>query len=68
MHVWGRQDAVGVSNSSRAWLTVGIPTVPRKHGADYLTRTLETLLEEVCLQLQIPNNGQVTLRTGKQRE
>ena len=29
----------------KAWLTVGIPTVPRKNGADYLTRTLDTLLQ-----------------------
>ena len=29
------------------WLTVGIPTVPRKSEADYLTRTLETLLQEL---------------------
>ena len=30
-----------------AWLTIGIPTFPRKDNADYLTRTLETLLEEL---------------------
>ena len=30
-----------------AWLTIGIPTFPRKDDADYLTRTLETLLEEL---------------------
>lgn len=29
----------------KAWLTVGIPTVPRKNGADYLTRMLDTLLQ-----------------------
>ncbi|CAK0787359.1 hypothetical protein CVIRNUC_010579 [Coccomyxa viridis] len=31
----------------RVWLTVGIPTVPRRNEADYLTRTLETLLQEL---------------------
>ena len=29
----------------KAWLTVGIPTVHRKNGTDYLTRTLDTLLQ-----------------------
>jgi hypothetical protein len=35
----------------KAWLTVGIPTVPRKNGADYLTRTLDTLLQVETFKL-----------------
>ena len=35
--------------AGRAWLTIGIPTIPRKTGADYLTRTLGTLMEELPL-------------------
>ena len=41
------------------WLTIGIPTVPRREGADYLTRTLETLLEELPLDGTDPLHGQV---------
>ena len=43
----------------KAWLTVGIPTVPRKTGADYLTRTLETLLEELPGDDTDPLHGRV---------
>ena len=35
--------------ADRAWLAIGIPTVPRKSGADYLTRTLSTMMEELPL-------------------
>ncbi|EIE24399.1 hypothetical protein COCSUDRAFT_61824 [Coccomyxa subellipsoidea C-169] len=43
----------------RAWLTIGIPTVPRKTGADYLTLTLESLLEELPLDGSDPLYGRV---------
>lgn len=43
----------------RAWLTIGIPTVPRKTGADYLTLTLESLLEELPLDSSDPLYGRV---------
>lgn len=43
----------------RAWLTIGIPTVPRKTGADYLTLTLESLLEELPLDRSDPLYGRV---------
>ncbi len=43
----------------RAWLTIGIPTVPRKTGADYLTLTLESLLEELPLDKSDPLYGRV---------
>ena len=43
----------------RVWLTIGIPTVPRREGADYLTRTLETLLEELPLDVTDPLYGQI---------
>ncbi len=50
-----------VGNASRwkAWLTIGIPTVPRKNGADYLTLTLESLLEELPLDASDPLYGRV---------
>ena len=43
----------------KVWLTVGIPTVPRKTGADYLTRTLETLLDELPADDTDPLYGRV---------
>ena len=41
------------------WLTVGIPTVPRKREADYLTRTLETLLQELPADATDPLHARV---------
>ena len=49
----------GAGAGGRAWLTIGIPTVPRREGADYLTRTLETLLEELPLDAADPLHGRV---------
>jgi hypothetical protein len=43
----------------KAWLTIGIPTVPRRSGADYLLRTLETLLEDLPLDSTDPVYGAV---------
>ena len=31
----------------RPWLAVGIPTMPRRGSVTYLTRTLESLMEEL---------------------
>ena len=45
----------------KAWLTVGIPTVPRKNEADYLTRTLESLLEELPLDPTDPMYANVRI-------
>lgn len=44
----------GVSGQRKAWLTVGIPTVPRKNDADYLSTTLESLLEELHMDITNP--------------
>lgn len=44
----------GVSGPRKAWLTVGIPTVPRKNNADYLSTALESLLEELHMDLTDP--------------
>lgn len=33
--------------AGKHWLTIGIPTIPRKDNTDYLSRTLSTLLEEL---------------------
>ncbi len=38
---------------------MGIPTFPRKENADYLTRTLETLLEELPADMSDPLHGRV---------
>ncbi len=38
----------------KAWLTVGIPTVPRQNEADYLSKTLESILEELPLDTSDP--------------
>ena len=35
--------------AGKYWLTIGIPTIPRKDNTDYLSRTLSTLLEELPL-------------------
>jgi len=43
----------------KRWLTVGIPTVPRQGGVDYLTRTLESLLDELPLEPTDPLYGKV---------
>ena len=50
---------LNATEEQRAWLTVGIPTVPRKNGADYLTRTLETLLQELPADDTDPLYGRV---------
>lgn len=43
-----RQGAAGSASAPRYWLTIGIPTVPRKLiNTTYLTTTLETLLDEL---------------------
>ena len=41
------------------WLTIGIPTVPRKSEADYLSRTLETLLQELPADSTDPLHARV---------
>ncbi|CAL5222351.1 g4702 [Coccomyxa viridis] len=50
---------LNATEEEKVWLTVGIPTVPRKTGADYLTRTLETLLEELPADDTDPLYGRV---------
>ena len=50
---------MNATEEEKVWLTVGIPTVPRKTGADYLTRTLETLLEELPADDTDPLYGRV---------
>lgn len=50
---------ISEKGGGKAWLTVGIPTIPRKTGVDYLTRTLETLLEDLPLDPTDPLYGKV---------
>jgi hypothetical protein len=45
----------------KAWLTIGVPTVPRRGGADYLTRTIDTLLQELPLSNMDPLYGKVVV-------
>ena len=35
------------SFDNKVWLTVGLPTVPRKGGVDYLTPTIKSFLEQI---------------------
>lgn len=45
---------------SRTWLTIGVPTVPRRHSnTTYLTQTIESLLAELPLSLNDVWSGQV---------
>ncbi|KAK9816773.1 hypothetical protein WJX72_004931 [[Myrmecia] bisecta] len=43
----------------KLWLTIGIPTIPRKEARDYLTPTLEALLQELPLDPTGPLFAQV---------
>ncbi|KAK9825323.1 hypothetical protein WJX74_009420 [Apatococcus lobatus] len=45
--------------AARPWLTIGIPTFPRKEHRDYLTPTLSSLLEELPLDGSDPFFGRV---------
>ena len=45
--------------AGKPWLTIGIPTIPRKNQTDYLTRTLSSLMEEVPLDPTDPMHRQV---------
>lgn len=44
---------------SKPWLTIGIPTFPRKEHYDYLTPTLASLLEELPLDSSDPFFGRI---------
>lgn len=45
--------------ADKQWLTIGMTTIPRRNGADYLSRTLQTLLEELPLDKTDPLYGHV---------
>ena len=45
--------------SLKPWLTIGIPTFPRKEHRDYLNTTLTSLLEELPLDEADPFFGRV---------
>lgn len=40
--------------ADKLWLTIGIPTIPRRNNTDYLTRVLSTLMEELPLDKTDP--------------
>jgi len=52
---------VEVPAAQKAWLVFGIPTVPRR--VDYLTRTLDYILEQVPADPSHPMYGKVAHRT-----
>jgi len=48
-------------SSGLPWLTIGVPTVPRNSSHDYLTRTIETLLDEMPMDTTDPLYGQIKI-------
>ena len=58
MHLWESRVRLE-SRAGKPWLTIGIPTIPRKNQTDYLTRTLSSLMEEVPLDPTDPMYRQV---------
>ena len=48
--------------ATRPWLSIGIPTFPRKEHRDYLTPTLISLLEELPLDSSDPFFGRIQVR------
>lgn len=54
-----RSPACWRAGADKAWLAIGIPSVPRKNSSDYLTRTLESLLEELPGDATDPLYGRV---------
>lgn len=49
------------TNTGKPWLTIGMTTVPRRSRADYLSRTLETLMEELPLDPTDPLYARVNV-------
>lgn len=47
--------------AGKPWLTIGMTTVPRRSRADYLSRTLETLMEELPLDPTDPLYARVNV-------
>jgi hypothetical protein len=45
----------------RRWLTIGIPTVPRKDGHDYLERTLRAIAQQLPARADDPLHASVTV-------
>eukprot|EP00884_Botryococcus_braunii_P003153 jgi/Botrbrau1/12839/Bobra.0045s0008.1 len=54
-----KDSGLPVNREGKAWMTIGIPTVPRKGGADYLTRTVATLLQELPMSDTDPLFGKI---------
>ena len=50
------------TSQQRLWLTIGIPTFPRKEHRDYLTPTLSSLLEELPLDEADPFFDRIQVR------
>jgi hypothetical protein len=49
------------SSSNKAWLTIGLPTVPRSGGVDYLTPTITSFLEQISDNTADPLYGKVRI-------
>jgi hypothetical protein len=50
----------GCSGQER-WLTIGIPTVPRRHGERYLEQTLSAIAQQLPLRHEDPNYHRVMI-------
>lgn len=45
--------------TAQNWLAIGIPTVPRAHGEDYLVQTLNSLTREMPMESSHPSYGRI---------
>lgn len=48
-------------SSQERWLTIGIPTVPRRHGERYLEQTLNAIAQQLPLRHEDPNYHRVMI-------
>ena len=56
----------GDDDDSKAWLVFGLPSVPRKHDMDYLSATIDFILDQVPADPSHPLFGKVwTVCAGK---
>ena len=49
------------SGGQERWLTIGIPTVPRRHGERYLEQTLSAIAQQLPLRHEDPNYRRVMI-------
>jgi hypothetical protein len=54
-------------DGNKAWLTIGLPTVPRQGGIDYLTPTITSYLEQISDDPADPLYGKVRIVIMNQR-